>query len=157
MTTTGTMLGRAIAIAALAHQNQTDRGGHAYILHPLRAMMRLRTEDTDLMCIAVLHDSIEDSEGAITIDTLMAEGFSPRVLAALKLLTHDPAEPYDEYVKRISTNKDATRVKLEDLRDNSDITRLKGVRQKDFERVQKYNRAYLFLRTTLETMERVGY
>jgi hypothetical protein len=54
-------------------------------------------------------------------------------------------------VKRVSTNKDATRVKLEDLRDNSDITRLKGVRQKDFERVQKYNRAYLFLRTTLET------
>lgn len=159
MTTTNTknMLGLAIAIAAGVHQDQTDRGGHAYILHPLRAMMRLRTDDSDLMCIAVLHDSVEDSGGAVTLASLEKEGFSPRVLAALKLLTHDPVEPYDEYVKRISTNKDATRVKLEDLRDNSDITRLKGVRQKDFERVQKYNRAFLFLRTTLEAMEKVGY
>lgn len=30
-----------------------------------------------------------------------------------------------QYVKRVATNRDAARVKLEDLRDNSDITRLK--------------------------------
>lgn len=153
----GTMLGRAIAIAARVHEAQTDRGGHAYILHPLRAMMRLRTDDQDLMCIAVLHDTIEDSDGAITLARLTEAGFSPRVIAALTLLTHDKNEPYDDYVKRIASNKDAARVKLEDLRDNSDITRLKGVRQKDFERVQKYNRAFVFLRSTLDAMEKVGY
>lgn len=153
----GTMLGRAIAIAAGVHAEQKDMGGNAYVLHPLRVMMRLRTTDEELMCIAVLHDSVEDSQGVVTIAELRVEGFSERILVALALLTHDKAEPYDSYVRRIATNKDAARVKLEDLRDNSDITRLKGLRPKDFERVEKYHRAFLFLRTTLETMERVGY
>lgn len=156
-TTNGTTLGRAIAIAALTHKSQRDMGGNAYILHPIRLMMRLRTTDEDLMCIAILHDCVEDSNGAVTLDTLKAEGFSPRVLSALSLLTHDKGEPYDAYVRRISTNKDAARVKLEDLRDNSDITRLKGIRPKDFERVEKYHRAFLFLKLTLESMEKVGY
>lgn len=155
--TTGTLLGRAISIAAQVHETQKDMGGNAYILHPLRLMMRLRTDDQELMQIAVLHDSIEDSDGAVTIDILKAEGFSERVLAALARLTHDKSVPYDEYVRYISTNKDAVRVKLEDLRDNSDITRLKGLRGKDFERMEKYHRAYLFLRSALEAMDKVGY
>lgn len=157
MTTNGTMLGRAVALAAAVHEQQTDRGGHAYILHPLRMMMRLRTRDTELMCIAVLHDVIEDSDGAITVERLREEGYSDRVLAALQLLTHDKTVPYDAYVRGIATNRDAIRVKLEDLRDNSDITRLKGLRQKDFERVERYNRAFVFLETTLATMDKVGY
>lgn len=55
------LLGKAIAIAATAHQSATDKGGKAYILHPLRVMMRLRTDDEELMQIAVLHDVVEDS------------------------------------------------------------------------------------------------
>jgi hypothetical protein len=73
------------------------------------------------------------------------------------LLTHAPDEPYDAYIKRIATNRDATKIKLEDLRDNSDITRLKGLRQKDFERMEKYHRAFLFLQKTLDAMETCGY
>lgn len=153
----GTQLGKAIRLAATVHEDQTDKGGKAYILHPIRLMMRLRTEDPELMSIAVLHDAIEDSDGKVTIETIEAEGHSPRVVAALRLLTHSPSEPYDEYVKRVATNRDATRVKIEDLRDNSDITRLKDIRRKDFDRVEKYHRAFLFLRSTLETMDRVGY
>lgn len=153
----GTMLGRAISIAASVHKDQKDKGGNAYILHPIRLMMRLRTTDEELMCIAILHDCVEDSEGSVTLNTLKAEGLSERVLSALSLLTHEASEPYDGYIRRISTNKDAARVKLEDLRDNSDITRLKGIRQKDFERVEKYHRAFLFLKMTLDTMEKVGY
>ena len=57
-----TLLGTAIGIAAICHHEQSDRGEKAYILHPLRMMMRLRTDDEELMCIAVLHDCIEDSE-----------------------------------------------------------------------------------------------
>lgn len=150
------MLGKAIAIASKVHETQRDKGGHAYILHPIRVMMRLRTDDEDLMTIAILHDVVEDSKDW-TLEKLRREGFSERVLAALDLLTHRPDESYEAYVKKIATNRDATRIKLEDLRDNSDITRLKGLRQKDFQRMEKYHRAFLFLRTTLETMEVCGY
>lgn len=54
------MLGKAIAITSAVHQNQLDKGGHAYILHPIRIMMRLRTDDEELMTIAILHDVVED-------------------------------------------------------------------------------------------------
>jgi len=151
------MLGKAIAIAASVHESQKDMGGNAYILHPIRLMMRLRTDDQELMQIAILHDTIEDSNGAVTIDQLHKLGFSERVTAALARLTHDKLTPYEDYVKYITTNKDAVRVKLEDLRDNSDITRLKGLREKDFARMEKYHKAYLFLKSALEAMDKVGY
>ena len=150
-------LGKAVAIAAKVHASQTDRGGQAYILHPIRLMQRLRTHDEELMSIAILHDSVEDSSGEVTLDLLRAEGFSERVVRALTLLTHDKSVPYEEYIAAISGNTDATLVKIEDLRDNSDITRLKGLREKDIERVQKYHKAYLFLRGVLETRKLAGY
>jgi len=150
------MLGKAIAIASKVHENQKDKGGHAYILHPIRIMMRLRTNDEELMQIAILHDVVEDSD-EWTVDRLLQEGFTGRVLNALKLLTHDSKDTYETYVKQLSTNTDAIRVKLEDLRDNSDITRLKGLRGQDLERMEKYHRAYLFLRKTLENSQACGY
>jgi (p)ppGpp synthase/HD superfamily hydrolase len=149
------MLGRAIAIASNVHEKQKDKGGYAYILHPIRIMMRLRTDDEELMSIAILHDTVEDSDW--TIESLREEGFSERVLEALTLLTHDFNESYEAYVKKVATSADAARIKLEDLRDNSDITRLKGLREKDFRRMEKYHRAYVFLKKTLENMENVGY
>lgn len=150
------LLATAIRIAAEVHESQTDRGGNAYVLHPLRLMFRLRTSDAELMQIAVLHDALEDSadqEFPITIDFLRSVGFSERVLAALELLTHDPNDPYDVYILRVASNRDATRIKLEDLRDNSDITRLKGVRTKDIERIEKYHKAYILLSKVMQAYE----
>lgn len=151
------MLGKAIAIASAVHEAQHDKGGKAYIMHPIRIMMRLRTEDEELMQIAILHDVIEDSAGAWTIERLRETGFSERVCSALTLLTHDPLVKYEDYIRQIATNRDAIRVKMEDLRDNSDITRLKGLRPKDFERMEKYQRAHVFLRKTLEASTECGY
>jgi (p)ppGpp synthase/HD superfamily hydrolase len=137
------MLGKAIAIAAAAHADQTDSGGRPYILHALRVMTNLNTTDEELMSIAVLHDVVEDTHW--TIEDLKNEGFSARVLNGVALLTHDDAEPYMDYVQRISASHDATRVKLADLKDNSDITRLRGVREKDIERMKRYHFAFTFL------------
>ena len=142
------LLAKAIRIAAEAHESQLDRGGNAYILHPMRLVFRLRTSDAELMQIAILHDVVEDS--AWTNGGLTFEGFSKRVTAALDCLTHRDGEGYDDYIKRISTNRDATIIKLEDLRDNSDITRLKGIRPKDLERIEKYHRSFLYLSATLD-------
>jgi (p)ppGpp synthase/HD superfamily hydrolase len=134
------LLGEMIALAAMGHKDQLDRGGAAYFLHPLRILFRLRTRDNELMQMAAGHDLVEDSN--ITLDHLRALGFSERVIAGLDCLTHREGESYDAYIDRIATNPDAVRIKLEDLRDNSDITRMKGVRDKDVERLKKYFLAF---------------
>jgi len=143
-------LGRAIAIAATSHQKVTDRGGNAYILHPIRIMMRLRTDDEDLMMMAIMHDVLED-DANWNFDKLKEEGFSDRVIAGLKVLTHEKGDSYEDYIRKIATNDDAIRVKLEDLKDNSDLSRLKGLTQKDFERMIKYQKAFKFLKEVQKT------
>ena len=142
------MLARAISIASKGHEWQTDKAGKAYILHPLRLMFRLRTDDDELMQMAVLHDVVEDCPDW-SLGELLDEGFSTRVISALQCLTHDEFVPYEDYIEKIGTNIDAIRVKKEDLRDNSDITRLKGVTEKDLLRMQKYHKAFVRL-TELE-------
>lgn len=142
------MLGKAIALVAQSFENVKDKGGQPYILHCLRVMNNLHTEDEELKCIAVLHDYIEDifadnPEKGLLL--LSKTGFSRRVVQALNLLTHRKDTPYDDYIKAISFNEDATKVKLADLKDNSDITRLKGLTKKDFDRMEKYHRSYIYL------------
>lgn len=138
-------LGTAIALASQVHEKQLDKGGKAYILHPLRVMMRLRTDDEELMMIAILHDVVEDSDGEITAATLRNMGFSDRVVDGVMALTKRPNEDYDTFIRRCALNEDAKLVKKEDLKDNSDITRLKGLRKKDFERLERYSRAFVYL------------
>ncbi|MDX8383134.1 MAG: GTP pyrophosphokinase [Ghiorsea sp.] len=138
-------LGRAIALASKVHANQTDKAGKAYILHPMRVMNSLQTNDVELMSIAILHDVVEDSE--ITLDDLGEMGFSFRVVQGVACMTKQECEPYEDFIKRAGANPDSRLVKLEDLRDNSDITRLKGIGKRDIERMEKYHRAFLFLKS----------
>ena len=135
-------LATAIMIASISHNNQCDKGGKPYILHPLHLMNQLLF-DPQLATIAVLHDVIEDSDA--TIEYLRDKGMSERVLEALDLLTHKSGVSYATYIMDISTNYDAIRVKRKDLEHNSSITRLKGLKPKDFERMTKYHNAFLFL------------
>lgn len=135
-------LGLAITIAVKAHEGQFDKGGHPYILHPLHLMHRLKY-DLQLATIAVLHDVIEDSD--IDLTYLRDMGFSERVLVALDLLTHKKGVSYEDYIKNIASNFDTIRVKRKDLEHNSDITRLKGVTDKDLKRMEKYHKSFLYL------------
>lgn len=139
-------LGQAIALAAKVHQHELDKGGKAYILHPIRVMMRLRTDDEELMMIAILHDVVEDSDGDVTLADLRSMGFSERVVAGVDSVTRREGESYDELIKRSASNPDGRLVKKEDIKDNSDVTRLKGLRKKDFDRLQKYCIAYEYLK-----------
>jgi|SRR5687767_1553296 len=137
------MLGKAIKLAAVAFADKLDKGGKPYILHCLRVMMGVDQNDEELMQIAVLHDVLEDTE--ITAEDLRREGFSERVIKALELLTHADDSHYDTYIKMVSLNPDARTVKMADLIDNSQITRLKGLRKKDFDRMEKYHWAFTYL------------
>ncbi len=131
------MLDKAILIASTAHQGQIDKAGEPYILHPLRVMFTRRTE-TERIC-AVLHDVIEDTN--ITLDYLKNEGFSEDILSALDALTRRENETYDEFIDRILRNKIACYVKLADLSDNMDLTRIANPTKKDYKRIEKYRKA----------------
>ncbi len=145
-------LAAAIQIAVEAHAEQFDKGGKPYILHPLHLMNQLLF-DPELATIAVLHDVVEDSN--VTVEKLKQAGMSDRVIAALRLLTHEPNQSYDDYIKKVCTNYDAIRVKRKDLEHNSDITRLRGIGQKDLTRMQKYHKAFVQLTEAKRVCEKL--
>ncbi len=132
-----------LVLATNAHSNQYDRGGNPYILHPLKVMHYLRSDDEELQCIALGHDIIEDT--SVTYSQLKVEGFTDRIINGIRCLTKLPGETYDEYKLQVMSNQDAIKVKMADLRHNSDIRRLKGVTEKDIARVAKYHQFYLEL------------
>jgi hypothetical protein len=100
-----------------------------------------------LQCIALGHDVIEDTK--TTYKDLLDSGMSVRVVAGIRALTKLPGDTYEEYKERVFMNEDAMRVKLCDLRHNTDIRRLKGVTDKDLERIAKYQRFYLEIQSKL--------
>ncbi len=141
------MLDIAIDLAAGHYKGKFDKGGQPYILHCLHVMNTVDPEgdDHELMCIAVMHDLVEDTE--LGLDDLYALGFSTRVVTGVDCMTHRPGEDYmDIYIHRIALNPDARRVKIADLDHNSQMMRMKGLRQKDFHRIEKYHRAYAYLK-----------
>ena len=128
---------KAIKIALEAHTEQKDKAGETYILHPLRLMLQMETEEEKV--VAVLHDVIEDSE--YTFEDLRHEGFSAEVVDAIDCVTKREGEDYDEFIERIVKNTLAARVKIADLKDNSNLDRLENVTDKDRERADKYKEA----------------
>lgn len=143
----GELLGKVLVLATNAHAGQFDRGGNPYILHPLKVMHYLKTADEELQCIALLHDVVEDTK--TSWHDLEDTGCTERVINAVKALTKLPGQTYEEYQEVVFANEDAMRVKMCDLRHNTDIRRLKGVTQKDIDRIAKYNRFYLELQARL--------
>ena len=131
------MLNKAIEIANRAHMGQVDKAGAPYILHPLRVMMT-RDNEIERIC-AVLHDVIEDSD--VTFDNLRREGFSEEIIEVLNCITKRAGESYDDFINRILGNETACRVKLADLCDNMNISRIKNPTEQDEERIKKYKDA----------------
>ena len=147
----GELLAKAISIANEAHRCVLDRGGSPYILHPIRVMMNLNSSDEELNCIAVLHDAIEDCK-SLTYSHLIEEGMTDRIIAGVKCVTKVPGQSEAEYKEVVFSNVDAMLVKRADLIDNSDIRRLKGIRDKDIERTVKYQKFFLEIEQRLAAL-----
>lgn len=128
---------KAMRIAFEAHKEQTDKNGMPYIYHPVHLAEQMSDEATT--CVALLHDIVEDTD--MTFEQLQAEGFTPEIIAAIRLMTHDDNVPYMDYVAEIKKNAIASAVKLADLRHNSDLTRLDHVDEKALARAEKYKQA----------------
>jgi (p)ppGpp synthase/HD superfamily hydrolase len=130
-------LSRAIALAAIAHAEQVDKSGKAYILHPLRVMHRCQPHGDTAQIVAVLHDVVEDTW--VTLEHLRALGFSEDAIAGVDAISHREGEEYFDYIERCIANRTAALVKLADLEDNSDPVRRFG---RDFDALlRRYERA----------------
>jgi len=127
-------LEQAISIASLTHTGQVDKAGEPYILHPLRVMMKLKDEKQRI--VAVLHDVIDDTD--LTIQDLSDQGLDYELVKIILTLTRRKDETYDEYLNRICYDRFAMEIKLADLEDNMDMSRIKNPTKKDFQRLAKY-------------------
>lgn len=141
-------LNLAINIASEAFKNKNDKGGQPYILHCIEVMNKVKHLGHLAMICAILHDVVEDCEKeGYDFQYLDKSGFSSDVIRILKLLTHDKNNvDYMDYIKNLSTDITARKIKMADLEHNTQVTRLKGLRKKDFDRLEKYLRAYEYLR-----------
>ena len=132
----------ALQIAQKAHSGQVDKAGKDYILHPMTVASYM---DTDVeKTIAYLHDVLEDTD--VTVDALR-KIFPNEIVDTLITLTHRKDESYFEYIQRVSKSKLAKKVKVADLLHNLDITRIKEPTKQDYERLEKYKKAILYLTT----------
>ncbi|MBP3633528.1 MAG: GTP pyrophosphokinase [Oscillospiraceae bacterium] len=132
---------KAMQIAYQSHHGQKDKSEMPYIFHPIHLAEQMTDEPST--CVALLHDVIEDTD--MTIERLKSVGFPQEVLKALRLMTHDKAVEYMDYVAEIKKDPIARVVKLADLRHNSDLSRLDIVDEAAQKRVEKYKAAIEFL------------
>lgn len=128
---------KAMKIAYNAHLNQVDKSGIPYIFHPIYLAERMDDEESTI--VALLHDTVEDSE--MTINDLKMEGFSEKVIDAINCLTHNKNLTYEEYIMGIKINPLAKKVKLVDLEHNSLIARLDSIDEDTKLRLIKYSKA----------------
>ncbi|GAV11429.1 GTP pyrophosphokinase [Paenibacillus sp. NAIST15-1] len=131
----------AIIIAAKAHLGQVDKGGNPYILHPLRVMDKVQGEEAKI--VAVLHDVVEDTY--VTAEDLLIIGFSKEILTSIDCLTRKKDESYMEFIRRAKLDLIARQVKIADIEDNMDLSRLKKVTEEDIKRNKKYEKSLKIL------------
>lgn len=131
----------AMNLCYTAHAGQLDKSGLPYVLHPVHLAEQMEDEYTTVT--ALLHDVVEDT--SYSLEDLRRMGYPEQILEAISLLTHREGIPYLEYVAAIKENPIARRVKLADLRHNSDLTRLDAVDEKALARAEKYKQAIRLL------------
>ena len=112
---------KAIKVAYEAHLGQLDYNDVPYIFHPYHLAEQM---DDEISCtVALLHDVVEDTP--ITFSDF-EQIFPAQVVEIVRLLTHDENIDYFDYIREIKKNPIATKVKLEDLKHNSDESRSIG-------------------------------
>jgi (p)ppGpp synthase/HD superfamily hydrolase len=137
------MVQKAYSIILEAFADKFDKAGEPYIFH-LQRVAHPFAEDEYLFVIALLHDLLEDCQDW-SYDRLMEE-FPVEICNAVRALTKKEGEKYEDYLSRVAANDFARKVKITDLKDNMNLTRIKRkLSEKDLDRVAKYHEAYLLL------------
>lgn len=159
-------LAKAIAYAAVKHAVQKDKGGQPYIAHLMRVMLRTidkvnalpegaMTEEEKIETIeaAILHDVVEDFEfTGVTVEDLIAEGFSEGTIRRVKRLSGKHGMTYQENIKAMATEGDlgTMLIKLSDNEDNSDPARIAALPEEERSISNRYERSKDTLRWGIE-------
>lgn len=129
-------------------EGKYDKGGNPYITHLLSVQERFTHRyggmDCDCMVACLLHDILEDTE--TTEEELLAVNcVTERAVELVKILTRQKDETYMAYIRRVAVIEEARRIKVCDLEDNMDITRLSSFSVEDFSLLKRYWKAWNFL------------
>lgn len=131
----------AYQIASKAHMGAIDKGGRPYIEHPVAVASQFSC--TYRKCAGYLHDVVEDT--FYTLQDLQKAGIHPRVVRAVKALTHPKGYSYEAYIHTVALDPIAVDVKLADLLHNSTVNRLNTFDMETLDRMKRYNAALKFL------------
>lgn len=115
------IVARAKELAYRAHEGQVDKAGLPYIEHVARVAASV-SDDPGAEAVAWLHDVLEDCAGSFKNELL--NGFHVGIFYAVKALTRYKGFSDRKYYDDISRNPIALRVKLADIADNADESRL---------------------------------
>ena len=124
---------KATQIAIKAHKEQVDKGGHDYIYHPLR--VEAKSNSFEEKIVALLHDTVED--GGIAAEYLLMLGFPQNIVNTVLAVSRREGEDYFDFIQRCKENPIGRVVKICDLEDNMDITRLNELTEKDINRLDR--------------------
>lgn len=139
---------KAKEIAARAHRGQVDKAGKPYFGHPARVAASLESPEEKI--VGYLHDVVEDTE--VELDDLVREGFPPEIVAAVDAVTRRDGEDREDYYVRVLANRTALVVKIADMTDNMDESRIEAPTEKDKKRMERYRKTLPRLEAALADM-----
>ena len=94
---------KALEFASKIHKHQKRTfTNEPYINHPIRVAnnKEVLQYGSSGICVALLHDCIEDAEYPEESDKYISEHFPGPIYESIKLLTHDRLEKsYNEYIR----------------------------------------------------------
>ena len=112
---TADIVASAYRLATTAHAGQVDKAGVDYIRHPMAVAEAVRHLGSDHEVVAVLHDTVEDTE--VTLDQIR-DRFGDCVADAVDALTRRKGETYTDFIRRAAKNEIARAVKRADVTHN---------------------------------------
>ena len=126
---------KALEIVTTLFEHDLDKGGMPYMLHIEYVYKHVSSYDEKV--VALLHDVIEDKK--VTSKDLIEVGFPENIVKDVETLTRVKPIEYNDYIDNLIKNGSirALHVKLADLENNMDLTRIKNPTVKDYERVKK--------------------
>ena len=139
---------KAMKLAFDGHRWLKDKGGYPYFAHPLHLAEQCSTESE--VIVALLHDIFEDTPTSEIEIELIA---TKEEYEAIKSITHNHWESYEEYIEKVSVCPLARKIKILDLQHNLDESRLQEKMPES--QKQKYTKALLKL-TELELSDQTA-
>lgn len=137
-------LAMAHKIVQKSFADKKDLVGVSYMQHLKRVHSNFVDKNSHIQIVALLHDLLEDCPEWNA--EVLRHFFNEDIVRDVVTLTKLPDEPYEDYIERIKPEYFARKVKLADLKDNMDITRLDSLSSGAVKRLKKYHMAYRYLK-----------